>query len=360
MLENMLEKKIRKMCFGNLSDEEYETMRKNKQTDGEDKPQPPYWYKNEFQNEEYDLEEAISTAIHMVAKYRSNPELYKIWKVHLKEVLEYEKNLNAYYSKHPDSEILSALQERGVDVVKTDHLYIGFYRTDVGTVATHNPDTAQEGVYFLENGKGKTFPCDDRTIFIVSGTEYECLDLSRKELAQLAKQGKIFSFRSSDLYAQYYHFSFHKELASYFYYGFSSRTSSYLWSIMTEIGLTHFETTLDYMYKFDICDNFSIMVNADTYVGKQNADTCIGKFDEGKWIAQTAFYAGEDVIAVQMFFDHKPSKQEVQTAFDLKEFHDHPVEIFTCQECNRRVNWLDLPGTLKEKHSNAVDRYCGC
>jgi hypothetical protein len=77
-----------------------------------------------------------------------------------------------------------------------------------------------------------------------------------------------------------------------------------------------------------------------------NADTCVGKIND-EWIAQTCFMVDiDDFAVIKMYFEHLPSKDEIRTAFTVRKFDYHPIEIFRCWECGNLTHWLELDGDI--------------
>lgn len=254
--------------------------------------------------------------------------------------------------------ILEELGKRGIDVTKTDSIFYGLQKTEKGYISTRDSSKCERGVYFLELSNGATIHCDDSIVYLVKGTEYEDKVKSKEDAAKLASEGKIFSFKSSDLYAEFYNFAEDRELECCFKYQYSSRSRDYIEKIMKEIGLVRYTDASNYgggedgvMSSFQILRIYDIFINLDIYVGK------IGDL----WIAQAVnWYIVDDYAVIKMYFDHLPSEQEVKTAFDVMKFEEKPIEVFKCYECGRRVHWLDTPPeTIGEKYYLATDRYCG-
>ena len=255
--------------------------------------------------------------------------------------------------------IINELKSRGVSIVKSENMYKGYYNTPKGVVVSMDKSQCEDGIYFLTNDKGKVFPCDDHVIYILAGTEYVGKVSTNKEAAELAKEGKIYSFKSSDLYDEYYDFKNNKELECCFKYRYSSRSRKYIETIMKEIGLINYTDANNGSMKpegeptnFDVIRKYSIFLNADTEVGE---------LENKLWIAQTCYMIDiDDFAVVKMYFNHNPSIDDIKTAFAIRKFESKPIEVFTCWECGHLTNWLEIDGDIDKKYEMARERYCGC
>lgn len=259
--------------------------------------------------------------------------------------------------------IIETLKIKGIEIIKTPSLYVGYERTDAGLNGTRRTEKVSDGIYFLHikaGDKGElVMPCCDKTIYISYGTEYFGTISSEDEAKKLSEQGKIYSFNSADLYAEYYDFTNNKELESFFKYHYSTRTRKYIEGVMQKIGLTHYtdaeigsskEGTPE---EFDVVERFESGIMATTEIGKLG--------DE--WIAQTCFQFEIDGFAIiKMHFNRKPSFDSVKTAFAIRNYEKSITcqEVFKCWECGHLVHWLDSPGDISEKLKHLEDKYCGC
>lgn len=255
--------------------------------------------------------------------------------------------------------IINELKNRGVPIVKSENLYKGYYNTPKGVVISMDKSECEDGIYFLMNSNGKIFPCDDHMVYVLTGTEYAGKVSTNKEAQQLAKEGKIYSFKSSDLYDEYYDFKNNKELECCFKYRYSSRSREYIESVMKEIGLIKYTEASNGSMSadgeptmFEILHEYNLFMNATTEVGK---------LEDGLWIAQTCYQIEiDDFAVIKMYFDHDPSVNNIRKAFAIRSFESKPIEIFTCWECGRLTNWLDINGDIDKKYEMARERYCGC
>lgn len=261
-------------------------------------------------------------------------------------------------------EIIETLTSKGIEIIKTPALYIGYEETEAGPSATAQKEKASDGVYFLRiktANKGElTVPCGKKTIYIAHGTEYADKIKSEDEAKELAEQGKIFSFDSADLYAEYYDFANNKELESFFKCHYSLRTKKYIESVKNRIGLLRYtESEIDSTpegtpAEFDKIDEFKSGFYSDTE---------IGKLETGEWIAQTCYQFDIDGFGVmKMFFDERPTVKTIKTALTIREYEHSFIrpEVFRCWECGHLRHWLDVPGDITEKFRHLEDKYCGC
>ena len=250
--------------------------------------------------------------------------------------------------------ILSELKRIGIDVTKTDNFFRGLRKTEVGYTISRKPSMCEKSIYFLKRSESGVYPCNDQTLYVVFGTEYEDEISTREDAERLAAEGEIFSFKSSDLYAEYYNFAEDRDLECCFKYGYSAKSREYIESIMEEIGLIKYtqedNQSLQYVTKDNVIKVYDIIISAKTYVGKV----------EDMWIAQTSFQVLDDITTIRFFFNRMPSEEDIRTAFTIKKFDEDPIEVFKCYECGHLTHWLDLPGDIADKRHMAEERYCGC
>ena len=256
--------------------------------------------------------------------------------------------------------IVSELKNRGIEVSKTDSFYRGYYTTKKGVSVSRREHECEKGIYFLETEKGKIFPCNNQVIYILSGTEYEGIVKTKEEAEELAREGKIYSLISSELYSEYYEFQADRDLESCFKYGYSYRSRTYIESVMKNIGLMQYTDASNGSgceegkpTKFDIVRIYSLFVNSE--------DTEVGKLDQKLWIAQTCHQiAIDDYAVIKMYFNHMPSESDIRTSFAIRKFERNPIEVFKCWECGHLVHWLELDGDISKKYEMAEECYCGC
>lgn len=254
--------------------------------------------------------------------------------------------------------IIEELKNRSIEIIKTDDFFIGYYTTEVGVAVSRKEEKCESGIYFLKDRNGRPFPCNNDTIYVASGTEYAGKVKSNAEAEQLAKDGKIYSFKSSDLYTEYYDFEHNKELECVFKYGYSLRSRKYIETLMEKIGLKYYTDVSNGSGKPEgEPTNFN---NPKTVKIYSNSETLIEKINE-EWLAETEFwFAPDDFAEIKMHFNHEPSTEDLKTAFSIRKFEQRPLEIFKCRSCGRLVNWLDIDGNITEKQQYAEERYCGC
>lgn len=255
--------------------------------------------------------------------------------------------------------IINELKNRGISIIKSDDFYKGYYNTPKGVVISMDKSKCENGIYLLTNNNGRIFPCGDHMMYVLTGTEYAGKVSTNKEAQQLAKEGKIYSFKSSDLYDEYYDFKNDKELESCFKYGYSSRSREYIESIMKEIGLIEYtEASNGSMSTDGEPTMFEILHEYDLFM---NATTEVGKLEDRLWIVQTCHQIEiDDFAVIKMYFDHDPSIDNIRKAFSIRSFEIKPIEIFTCWECGHLTNWLDIDGDIDKKYEMVRERYCGC
>lgn len=255
--------------------------------------------------------------------------------------------------------ILAELKKRNVDIIKSDHFFRGLYTTEKGVVVSMTESKCDDKIFFLEDRKGMTFPCNDKIVYIISGTEYEGKVKSKEEVEQLANEGKIFSFKCTDLYSEYYDLRNNRDLECCLKHGYSYRSRKYIEGVMENIGLEKYTDANN----GSMCDEG---VPTEIDVEYQwtlffNADTNVGKLDDDTWIAQTCFRIDiDDFVVIKMYFNHSPSQNDLETAFAIRQFELKPVEVFYCWECGKMTNWLELEGDINKKYEMSRENYCGC
>lgn len=255
--------------------------------------------------------------------------------------------------------IITELNKRNIDVIKTDDLYRGYYTTTKGVVVSHIKSNCEDGIYFLSNNKGKIFPCTDQIIYIISGTEYDGKVKTKEEADRLANEGKIFSFKSSELYSEYYDFKNNQDLECCFKYKYSSRSRKYIESVMDNIGFVYYtdETNGSMNTDGEPTDFETVCI----YKLFLNAETKIGKLESDLWIAKNCYQIEiDDFAVIKMYFNHKPSEHDLKVAFTIRKFETHPIEVFKCYECGNLIHWLELDGDIIKKYDMAEEKYCGC
>lgn len=101
--------------------------------------------------------------------------------------------------------------------------------------------------------------------------------------------------------------------------------------------------------KFNVIDRYCLFMDADTEVGKT---------EDSQWIAQTICLMDDDFAVIKMYFDHKPTARDLETAFAVRNFERRPVEVFRCWECGHLTHWLEFPGAIEMKIAAARERCC--
>ena len=165
----------------------------------------------------------------------------------------------------------------------------------------------------------------------MTGTEFEGKEKDKNEIERLAEEGKIYSFKGSDLYEEYYNLADDEDLRCCFRYGYSARSRRYIESVMKEIGFTSYKYE-DYYTNAETVATYQLYLNATTDIDKCGSE----------WIAQTAIYYEDNFNVIKMYFDHIPSEKEVKAAFDIIYFGEHPKEVFKCSVCGKLSHWLSL------------------
>jgi hypothetical protein len=261
--------------------------------------------------------------------------------------------------------ILEELKRRNVEIIKTDSKFRGIYETSYGDIilsCSGDSDLhCKEAIYFLarkDGKKGNVFPCLDMIVYIIDGTEYEGKVKTLKEAEQLAQEGKIYSFDSADLYAEYYDFKHNPNLGTVFKYGYTLKSRKYIEENMKNIGFLDYTDVVGSSGSKDrIPTKFDVVCEYDSSVCRK---TQIGKLDDGRWIAQTFIQVDiDDEEVIKMYFDHQPSEHDLWIAFVIREYNTWPIENFVCEECGKAVNWLDIDGDIGTKYKRAKNRYCG-
>lgn len=242
--------------------------------------------------------------------------------------------------------IIQELEKYGKSVKESDYELRGYRNTEAGIVVCRS--NCDKRLFVLTDENGKQFPCDHKIIYVTSGTEYEGKVKSIEEAESLAKEGKIFSFDSYDLYAEYYNFANDKELENCVVNNYSLRSKKYLKNVMKEIGLL----------KYSVECNGDILLNEDNSksVNICSNSLCVGKIED-EWVAESGEGGLSDYDVVRFTFNHEPTDYEMETTMTIYEFTIHPYEVIYSQEQGREINWLDIPGDLVEKYNKSKKYY---
>lgn len=263
--------------------------------------------------------------------------------------------------------LIEKLNQYGFQVIKSDRMFIGYFRTDVGLCVSEFADKCDEKIYYLKNQNGYTFPCNDNFVYVPKNEDAKKqFELMRNtynkkqsmfEIKKMQKNGSVFGFKSSDLYSEYYDFPHNEELACCFHHGHTKRSHQYIEDVMSEIGLIKF---VDYN---DTAPNEEGFADTDAkkLFSMGYEDVCVGKLKNSLWLAETIHRDGIDgYLIIRMYFNHMPNVKELLAAFTIRRFAYRPMEISVCRECGRRFHWLDVEGDIQDKYEKALDHYCGC
>lgn len=263
---------------------------------------------------------------------------------------------NLYDTDYKNIDVIEELKFRGATIEQTKSFFIGIHHTLAGDVPSNYKDVCKERVYYLKVN-GKLIPTWDKVTFLINGTEYTGKVKSVEQAKQLAKEGKIYSYRCSDLYAEYYNFAKNKELASCFYYGYSVRSREYIKEVADSIGFIRYvDTEEGFGYDSEILnfkpiEIYDILPNCMTYIGKV----------DNEYVAQSTYMDMDMSIVNKMFFNRMPTEDDVKIAFTILEFVQNPFnEVFYCCGCGRTIHWTNLKGDIIQKYKMSKDHYCGC
>lgn len=231
-------------------------------------------------------------------------------------------------------------------VKKSNYELRGYRSTEAGVVVCHS--NCDKRLFVLVDENDKKFPCDHKTVYIASGTEYEGKIKSIEEAESLAKEGKFFSFDSYDLYAEYYDFANDRELENCVFNNYSLRSKEYLENTMKEIGLL----------KYSLECNGDILLDEDNskIVDIQSTSLRVGKIED-EWVVEFGEGALSDYDVIRFAFNHEPTDYEMETAMTIHEFTLHPHEVVYSPEQGREINWLDIPGDLIKKYNKSKECY---
>ena len=210
---------------------------------------------------------------------------------------------------------------------------------------------------FLEIRRGenpwKMIPkTNDRVIYFIGDN----LVSSTDEAESLAKQGIIYKATANEIYAAFYNLD--QEEQYKFRYGYGLKSRAYIESVMKEIELESIEEGAN-----SGGEASSLPENAEKISYFVNASTYIGKVDN-LWLVETHHrYEIDDFEIIKMWFSHKPTMQEIESAFAIERIEHklyHSDETFRCWECGRTTHWTDAEGDIIEKVRKFEDKYCGC
>lgn len=247
--------------------------------------------------------------------------------------------------------IIEALAKRGIAVQRSSQLFRGYNMSDKGPylVRAGSRITPDNGIYFLENQDGRVFPCIDQVVCVLSGTEYAGKVKNLEEARQLVREGKIYGFPASDLYAEYYNFEENPELESIFKYGYSVKSRKYIEDVMKEIGFLRYTAT-------ELgADGVPTRLDPATSEGSVwDEDGEIGRLDNEEWLVQRCVqFEADGYATIKMYFDHKPTAKEIEKAEAIREFEGGPEEVWYVWDERTDdqipVHWLDADGDICRK-----------
>lgn len=138
-------------------------------------------------------------------------------------------------------------------------------------------------------------------------------------------------------------------------YNYSSRTKAYLDAEKARIGLID--------YKEGLPEGFFAL---DKYpVGQGIGEVDVGRYADGRFVAQTSQALFEDAYVLRMHFTHFPSRQDVEDTLTIRKIaRDFKLgrhrEMFVCGDCGEIRHWLDIGGNIQRKLFLRLRRKCGC
>lgn len=158
----------------------------------------------------------------------------------------------------------------------------------------------------------------------------------------------------AEIYRDYYNLD--ENGYSMLLYNYSGRTKQYLDAEKQRIGLTD--------YKDGLPEGFFAVGHYDE-LGYGVAEMDIGRYADGRYVAQSALGVTEDEYVLRMHFSHLPSRQDVMDALVIRKLErDFKLgrhrEVFHCGACGETRHWLDIPGDIHQKLRLRLQRRCGC
>jgi hypothetical protein len=142
---------------------------------------------------------------------------------------------------------------------------------------------------------------------------------------------------------------------SLLFYNYSGRTKAYLDAEKARIGLVG--------YKEGLPEGFFAL---DQYTVSQGiGEMDIGRYADGRFVAQSAQPLFEEEYVLRMHFSRFPNKRDVEDAVVIRKMErDFKLgrhrESFICNDCGETRHWLDIAGTISEKLKSRLQRKCGC
>lgn len=247
--------------------------------------------------------------------------------------------------------IIDMIKNHGANLTEDPDSGRGYKRTEAGVTLTRKKDEADRWFSMLRLN-GKFLPKSKSKVYFTAGTKYE--GATKEEIEIAAQNGEIDSFVMADLYQEYYDLDNDSDGNAIENHGCSARTWNYITSIMEHIGLVDINEGEDMIY----------IDNGEVFPIYWVADTIVGMID-GKWCATTTLPSPESYTQIKMWFNKKPSREDIETAFQIRRaiysicWHTG-AEVFRCWECGHIVNWLDCDsGNLSDILDRAENKYCG-
>ena len=139
-------------------------------------------------------------------------------------------------------------------------------------------------------------------------------------------------------------------------HGMSRRSWDYLEGEKQRIGLTGMKEAPP--ESFFVLDEFDV----GRGVGTMEA----GRYADGRFVAQSLpDPLNDEENVLRMHFTRLPEKTDAEDGLIIRQvesdlMHSRRGERFTCADCGVQKHWLDIPGTLREKHAQWSKRKCGC
>ncbi len=137
--------------------------------------------------------------------------------------------------------------------------------------------------------------------------------------------------------------------------GYTLKTQQYLKMEKARIGLIGYKEGLP--EGFFARDKYPIPFGI--------GDVDVGRYADGRYVAQSAQAIYGDTHVLRLHFDHYPTRPDVEDAVIIRKLErdfrmGRHKETFICADCGLEKHWLDIDGPIGRKLRMRLSRRCGC